>query len=185
VRKWLVLALLVSVSFNAGLLVKFAGGRGDMTRRTGGSRSWPALEDTHAWHARIDHRASHMSERLSLDPGQHEAFLEHHRETAAAILERRRSQQAVRRELRDIVMEQPLDAERLRRAVAQLGQAQAVLDSVVAEKLLQEMEILEPEQRLHMLRMLPWDDDDSRDGHGHGRGPGQRHRGGSGDRPAR
>ena len=156
-KKWLVMALLVSVSFNVGLLVKLAGGRDDVGRRTGGNRSWPALEDTHAWHARIDHRASHISERLGLDPGQQEAFLEHHREAADAILERRRSQQTGRRELRDIVMEQPLDAERLRQAVAHLGREQAVLDSLVAEKLLQEMEILEPEQRVewHGQRMFP------------------------------
>ena len=172
-KKWLVLVLLVSVGFNVGLFVKLAGDRDDSPRRSRGTRTWPALEDTHAWHTRIEHRASRMSERLGLDPDQRQAFLEHHREAADVILERRRSQDDGRRDLREIVLEQPLDAERLRQAVARLGREQAVLDSLVAEKLLREMEILEPEQRLQMLRMLHWDDQDGHERHGYGRGRGR------------
>lgn len=66
-----------------------------------------------------------------------------------------------------------VDQDGIRRAIAELGQEQAVLDSLVAETVLQEMAVLTPEQRGSYLEMLSFEMGGPRGGRGRG-GPGHR-----------
>jgi Spy/CpxP family protein refolding chaperone len=56
--------------------------------------------------------------------------------------------------LRDLVGSPEIDREGVRAAITELGQQQAVLDSLVAETVLQELEVLSPDQRERYLEML-------------------------------
>lgn len=174
-KRILILLLVLSLGLNVSLLVRqLRGGGPPPAGRMGAGRTWPAVGDTQAWHDRIERRAGHMSDHLGLDAEQREIFRQHHREAARDMLQHRQRVEAGRREIRRLVLQDPVDPAAVRAAVVRLGHEQAVMDSLVAEKLLEEMALLEPEQRVKLLGMLHWDHDADHGRPGHGRRGGMR-----------
>jgi Spy/CpxP family protein refolding chaperone len=72
--------------------------------------------------------------------------------------------------LHDLVTSEVVDQDQIRAAIAELGQEQAVLDSLVAETVLQEMAVLDPDQRGRYLEVLSFE----KQGYGRTRGRGGR-----------
>ena len=180
-KRILILLLVLSLGLNVSLLVRhLRGGGAPPAGKVRLGRNWPAAGDTQAWHDRIEQRTNHMSDLLGLDPDQHEIFRLHHREAARDMLKHRQRVEAGRREIRRLVLQDPVDPTAVREAIMRLGHEQAVMDSLVAEKLLDEMELLAPEQRVKLLGMLRWERDDGHGRPGHGRGQGLRRHGRAG-----
>jgi Spy/CpxP family protein refolding chaperone len=112
-------------------------------------------------------RTEMVARRLDLDPGQRAVFERIHEQTGRLLLAKRSLIGEKRAHLRDLVAQEDVDEGLIRATITELGQEQAVLDSLVAETMLQEMAVLEPHQRERYLEMFPFE----REGRGqrHGR----------------
>ena len=173
-KKAWVLVLLISLGLNVGLGLRLlnsgppAGekpisGREEPSHRSHGR--W-AHRDSADRHRMFDLRMERLADYLGLTPDQRMVFEKVHEETGRLLM-RKRELIAERRDLlRDLVSREVVDHDQIRAAIAELGQQQAVLDSLVAETLLQEMTVLEPAQREKYLERL------SLDGAGRGRSRG-------------
>ena len=178
-KKGWVLVLLISLGLNLGLGLRLLGGRGEpdgapLLGRDGEVRRaqgrW-ADQDTTARRKMFTRRMERIAHMLDLSPGQREIFQQVHTETGRILMQKRVLITEKRDLLHSLVTSDEVDQERIRRAIAELGQEQAVLDSLVAETVLQEMAVLDPAQRARYLEMLSFD----RDGRGGRRGgPGLR-----------
>lgn len=178
-KKIWVLVLLISLGLNVGLGLRllnsgppagggYVRGRGESTHRSQGR--W-AHRDSADRHRMFNLRMERLADFLDLNPDQRVVFEKVHEETGRLLM-RKRELIAERRELlRELVSREVVDQDQIRASIAQLGQQQAVLDSLVAETLLQEMAVLEPAQREQYLEML------SLDGAGRGRSRGRGGRG--------
>ena len=180
-KKGWVLVLLVSLGLNLGLGLRLLGDRGGPGPR-GSSRldresrlthgRW-ADKDTTARKKMFARRMEHIADRLELTPGQREVFQEVHQETGRVLMQKRVLISEKRDLLHTLVTSDEVDQDRIRGAIRELGQEQAVLDSLVAETVLQEMAVLDPDQRARYLEMLSFEK--NRRGGLRGRGaPGQR-----------
>ena len=180
-NKGWVLVLLVSLGLNLGLGLRLLGDRPGPdprghtrldreSRRTHGP--W-ADQDTSARRKMFARRMEHMAERLELSPEQREVFGKVHLETGRMLMQKRVLISEKRDLLHSLVTSDEVDQDRIRRAIGELGQEQAVLDSLVAETVLQEMAILDPDQRVRYLEILFFEKD---------RRGGMRGRGASGPR---
>ena len=161
-RIW-VLVLLISLGLNVGLGLRLM--KGDSRgRQRPHTRTW---SESHRFEGRWAHRDSaarrkmfsrrleRMSDTLGLDADQQEAFAKIHAETGHLLMTRRGIIAEKRTLLHDLVAREDVDRDQFRAAIAELGQQQAVLDSLVAETVLQEMAVLEPAQRGRYLELLP------------------------------
>lgn len=167
-RVWLPILLALSIGLNVGLLVddlaeRWRGGgcRGprfgdpgfERPLRPGHERPGQGLPDP----ARlVEQRIEHLQATLDLDESQKTALAE----AAAATMPRLVTEFAALREARHAVRtlyRQPdVEPARIREAVGELARAQTRLDSLVAESMLREAEILTPEQRARYVESLPW-----------------------------
>jgi len=171
-KKILVLVLLISLGVNIGLGVRFwkrtcgvdhAGqelrhshGTGFPGRSGPGGRGTPrGGHDDAFWQEVMERRLAHVTERLGLDNEQSEAFKKTHREASAGFLAQRVKVQAARHRLMDAASAADFGVDTLRHLIADVGRQQAKLDSMVTETMLQEMEILNGEQRRQYMRILP------------------------------
>lgn len=180
-RIW-VLILFISLGLNLGLGLRMfrdpgPAGRGMRTERDGKSRRaegrWADRDSTTRLEM-FNRRVDHMGDVLELDAGQREVFRRVHTETGRLLMRKRIIISEKRDLLHDLVTSPDVDQDGIRRAIAELGQEQAVLDSLVAETVLQEMAVLTPEQRAGYLEMLSFEMNGPR---------GRRGRGGAGHRP--
>jgi len=172
------LILLVSVGLNLGFvwhMWRTEAEPSDLHPRHGSrwsemhDRHWPAKGDTAAWRTMGHRRLDRVTARLELDPGQAEAFRRTQQETVKRLAGKRTLVSDSRARLRALMAEDVIDSVAVRTTLFELGRRQAVLDSLVAESFMAEMAVLDPEQRAHYLRMMPF---------GGGAGPGNRsHRG--------
>ncbi len=164
-KKGWVLVLLISLGLNLGLGLRLLGdrpgkdgppfsGRDGEFRRTGGR--W-ADQDTSVRRKMFAQRMNHMAERLDLSPEQQVVFQEVHRETGRMLMQKRILIGKKRELLHTLVTSDRIDKDGIRVAIAGLGREQAVLDSLVAETVLQEMDVLEPGQRVRYLEMLSFE----------------------------
>jgi len=183
-KKLLVLVLLISVGLNVGLGVRFwkgtcrlpaavmdrpgfsehptgspRGGRGG----SGGGR------DGKFWHNVMERRLAMVTEQLGLDEEQAEAFKRTHQEAAVQFLAQRVKVQEARQQLMEAASGTDFGVDALRHLIADVGRQQVKLDSMVTETMLQEMEILNDDQRRQYMRILPINRFGSRSG-GHGPG---------------
>ena len=175
-KKGWVLVLLISLGLNLGLGLRLLGDRpgkdgppfsrrdGEF-RRTGGR--W-ADQDTSARRKMFSRRMNNIAERLDLSPEQQVVFQEVHSETGRMLMQKRVLIGKKRELLHTLVTSDEVDQEEIRRAIGELGQEQAVLDSLVAETVLQEMAVLDPGQRERYLEMLSFE----KEGRGGRRGRG-------------
>ena len=162
-KGWL-LVLLVSLGLNLGLGLRQWQIRQEAPARPGdqkhhrmenSGRPAHAFPDSGRWGDFARQRLQRMAERLDLSPEQI-TLLADAQETRGRLLhENRRQVENLRRSLHGLMQVEPVDEARVRAAIADLSRRQASLDSLAAEALLQEMQILEPNQRIRYLRMLP------------------------------
>jgi Spy/CpxP family protein refolding chaperone len=107
-------------------------------------------------------RMDRIVRMLDLSPEQREIFQQIHAETGRILMQKRVLITEKRDLLHTLVTSDEIDQERIRLAIAELGQGQAVLDSLVAETVLQEMSVLDPAQRERYLEMLSFERDGRR-----------------------
>lgn len=180
-KKIWILILFISLGLNLGLgwrLMNNAdSGKGTIhSQRERGSRTFQgrwADRDSVSRQEMFNRRIDRMADTLGLDFEQREVFRRVHTQTGDLLMRKRLIISEKRDLLKDLVTSEEINQEKIRRAIAELGQEQAVLDSLVAETVLQEMAVLSPEQRAGYLEMLSFELD--------GRG-GRRGKGGPGHR---
>lgn len=179
-KKVWMLVLLISLGLNLGFglrMWKDRGEGGERRQRTHGERPhsfqgrWADRDSVSRRHM-FDRRMERMADTLGLDPDQREVFRRVHAETGRLLMRKRMVITQKRDLLQDLVTSEVVDQERIRAAIAELGQEQAVLDSLVAETVLQEMAVLTPDQRAGYLEMLSFE----KPGYGRARGRGGRGR---------
>lgn len=103
----------------------------------------------------IDRRLQHMTKALHLRPGQVVAMKAIQFSGGEKIRARGRRLKELRDGLRDLLLDQPANPKRLRAAMHRMGREQAELDSMVTETVLDELKILDEDQREAYLDMLP------------------------------
>jgi len=177
-KKIWVLVLLISLGLNLGLGLRMFTDRGRPGDRRGPHRGelshgfqgrW-AERDSVTRQQMFNRRIDRMADTLGLDPDQREIFGRVHAETGRLLMRKRLVIAEKRSLLHDLVTSEVVDQDGIRAAIAELGQEQAVLDSLVAETVLQEMAVLDPDQRGRYLEMLSFE----KDGPGRMRGRGGR-----------
>jgi Spy/CpxP family protein refolding chaperone len=185
-RRW-VLVLALSIGLNLGLLwdewedrreiavPAFPGGPGPAERpphagpgegpgfRGPGGAPGPEL---------VEWRLRRLSERLDLGEEQRERLRTASREVLDRLVERRDEARIQRAAIRALLTAAEIDTAAVRRAVRDLRRQEAVHDSLIAEIMIREAEVLTPEQREIYFDHLPWSDGGGRR---HG-GPGHRGR---------
>jgi Spy/CpxP family protein refolding chaperone len=130
-----------------------------------GSR--PAPGDSTAWRKLMGRRLEHLTTRLELRPEQARIFQAAQATTERLRRQKRREVSAARARLRDLTTTAVIDRGAVRRAMAEMARREAEMDSLVAETLLDELEVLDPAQRARYLDFLP-------DGAGRHQGRGRR-----------
>ncbi len=175
-KKGWVLVLLISLGLNLGLGLRLWSDRGGSDRppfsrrdvefrRTHGR--W-AAQDTSARRKMFTRRMERIVDMLDLSPEQRAVFQEVHTETGRMLMQKRVLISNKRDLLHTLVTSDEVDQDGIRRTIVELGQEQAVLDSLVAETVLQEMAVLDAGQRTRYLEMLSFE----KDGRGNRRGRG-------------
>ena len=164
-KKGWVLVLLISLGLNLGLGLRLLGDRGGAggwrdsreNREFRGAHGRWADQDSVARNKMFTRRMDHIADVLDLGPEQREAFRKVHMKTGRMLMQKRVLIAEKRDLLHGLVTGDNIDQEGIRGAIADLGRQQAVLDSLVAETVLQEMDVLEPGQRARYLEMLSFD----------------------------
>lgn len=162
------LVLLVSLGLNLGLGWAALRGRdGDAARpgREGSTaaafgRNWrerPAPDDTAAWRRMMHHRIERLEGMLDLDPDQAEQLRLMQAANGPLMRQKREGVEAARQAVRASANGGDFDEARVRAALRDLRLAQAGLDSLAQEFLMQEFSVLDPGQRARYLEMLPLD----------------------------
>ena len=180
-RIW-ILILLVSLGLNVGLGARLMkeeprdrrGIHSPRDRGAGRFQGRWADRDSMERREMFARRIDRMANVLGLEPEQREVFDRVHLETGRILMRKRLVISEKRDLLHDLVTSEVVDQEGIRRAIAELGREQAVLDSLVAETVLQEMEVLTPDQRARYLEMLSFGMDGPGGRRGRG-GQGRRH----------
>lgn len=175
--KWiLALILCLSLGLNVGLGLRLAGrDSGEDPFPPPSLGEDPAVDDT-VWQRRLERRFDRLAAVLKLGPEQRAAFRELHAEGADRMQRRYREVAAGRRRLLAQVTAGDVDTDSVRTVMADLSRRQVALDSLAADRLLRELEILTPDQRREYLRLLPLDrfGGPGRKGHGPRGGHGAR-----------
>ncbi|MGD9548771.1 MAG: Spy/CpxP family protein refolding chaperone [Candidatus Krumholzibacteriia bacterium] len=174
-KGWL-LVLLVSLGLNLGLGYRIwnaesPGGSpgGPGPREAGEGRFTPRSPDR--WREMAGRRLQHLTRRLNLDPVQQDALRAIQEEHGRRIQESLAALEEFRVELRGRMLAEEADPAEVRRAIHAMGRRQAVLDSLVTETVLQELDVLRPDQRLEYLEMMPFERGPGRSGRFHRNGP--------------
>ncbi len=190
-KKILVLMVLISLGLNIGLGARiwkdrcnFSGtepgwSHPEFPDQAGpGGRGGPGGgRDSAFWGKVMDRRLTHVTRRLGLDEEQTQAFKNTHQEAAVGFLAQRLKVQKARRRLMEAASAADFSVDALRHLIAEVGHQQVKLDSMVTETMLQEMEILDEDQRREYMRILPINRFGGRSrgpGPGAERGPGHR-----------
>ncbi len=168
-KKILVLVLLLSVGLNIGLGARMLGDSKHKYRdqpgwgmrsgfgsdRNGGHGRGGGDRDGTFWRGVMERRLNHVAEQLGLDEEQAESFKKAHKVAAEKFLEQRTKVMEARGRLRDAASKPVFETSSLRPLIAEVGRQQAKLDSMVTETMLQEMEILDEDQRRLYMSILP------------------------------
>lgn len=183
-RWWLVLALLLSVGVNLGILATLAVSRqrgeppGPPSESERGVRG-PELE------GRISERVHHLARELGLEGEKRERFVELQRSFIESAIRARMKVWRLQAELREQLGGPDPDRTRIDQLAQELGQAHTQLETVLIENIFATRELLDPEQQKRYLHLLArWRRDhgeregpldwEHRFGPPDGRGPGRR-----------
>ena len=169
-RGWLML-LVVSLGLNAGLFGAAlyerltrperatAGGAGRGWSR--GREAWgeAALDTTRGrayWDSVSAQRVARLVDRLGLTREEGRSLLRLRQESVPRIMRLREGVWAARRQLQAAYSADPIDTTRVRNGLPRLALAQARVDSLVAQTMLDELALLNPDQKAAYLAALPW-----------------------------
>ncbi len=171
------LVLLVSLGLNVGLGWNALRTQRDEPRRPlAAARNWrnrPALDDSVGWRSMMHRRVERLAKVLDLEAAQADQLERLQAANAPAVRAQRERIEAARRTLREQSRSATFDPAAVRAALAGVRHAQADLDSLTQEFLLQEFDVLTPSQRARYLEILPLEPWRSgRPGPGGGDGPG-------------
>jgi Spy/CpxP family protein refolding chaperone len=153
------LILLVSLGLNLGLGWALWQGRGSepprppQGERVGRER--PAAGDTAAWRRMMKRRIERLSARLDLSAAQAEQLQALQLANGPLVRAQHERIEAARDQVRVATGAAAYDEVAVRAALASLRRAQADLDSLTQEFLLQECGLLTPAQRTRYLELLP------------------------------
>ena len=153
------LILLVSLGLNLGLGWALWRGlsagppRPPLAERVGRER--PAAGDTAAWRRMMQRRIERLSARLDLSAAQAEQLQALQLANGPLVRAQHERIEAARERVRAVTGAASYDATAVRTALAALRGAQADLDSLTQEFLLQECDLLTPAQRTRYLELLP------------------------------
>lgn len=164
-NKGWVLVLLISLGFNLGLGLRLLGDRGEQdglqelekVPEFSRVRGRWADQDTTARRKMFTRRMERIADMLDLGPEQREMFQKVHTGTGHLLMQKRVLIGEKRDLLHALLTDQEIDQDRIRGAISELGKEQAVLDSLVAETVLQEMAVLDPAQRARYLEVLSFE----------------------------
>ena len=179
-RVWF-LVLAVSLGLNAGLLYvqwRMSGMQGEERIERKGGRDYPRRGGPpHGRPGTVEEmRERHMerlSRRLDLSEEQREALDALTQETFPGIAEKRRELSDARRQIAEAFREEPYEEGRVREQLLELGRIQKQLDSLVAESIVREGELLSEDQRGKYVRGMPWGRHAPRGGPGDRKGRGK------------
>ena len=200
-RGWFIF-LALSLGLNAGLLVTVISGAGrtlgwHLRKHFVGELHRPPGDIRDHWVPQhwddpvklMHHRMQRLGDHLDLEEHQHDQMVNILEEMLPRILAQQDEVMRARVALRDECLSPQSDPARVREVVGRMNAAQATLDSLVAETMLCEGEVLTPEQRKRYFRAMPWrrwgecgrdagpgrgrHGGPERGPHGPGRGPGQ------------
>lgn len=123
------------------------------TERPGRER--PAAGDTAAWRRMMQRRIERLSARLELSPAQAEQLQALQLANGPLVRAQHERLEAARGRVLEATGAEGYDAATVRASLAGLRRAQAGLDSLTQEFLLQECDLLTPAQRTRYLELLP------------------------------
>jgi len=163
-RAWLIV-LALSLGLNAGLLYNslanrpgpappFGGGHPPFIDHPGrpGAGGGPFEPGEFA-----RHRMRRLAEHFDMSEKQRSEIHRIVRESLPVIIDLRGAVQEIRLALREEYGKEEPDHSTVRALVRDLNTAQGRLDSLVAETILRESELLSPEQRVHYFEAMPWE----------------------------
>lgn len=170
------LVLLISLGLNVGLGWNVVRALRDEPRRPpAAARAWrnrPATDDSVAWRRMMHRRVDRLATVLDLEPAQTARLEQLQAANVPTVRAHRERIEAARRALREQSEAATFDPEAIRTALAGVRHAQADLDSLTQEFLLQEFDVLTPAQRTRYVELLPMEPWRSgRPGPGGGDGP--------------
>ena len=170
-RRWIMVILLVSLGINVGLGIRMFHRESPErpNRSLGRGHQRRDRPDSTHWRKVGDRRLERLVRHLDLSPEQQEIFMAGHRHQGPVLLGQRQKVMKARFQLQEIIAAGKANTHEVRQAINNLGRQEAQLDSLITELILEEMEILEPEQRARYLEILP-----VFRGHGPDRGSGRR-----------
>jgi len=163
VKKLWVLILLISLGLNLGLGVRLLSDRGEMPNGTvkkgcevnSTLDCAPAGKESTSRAQLAERRLERLASHLGLTPEQKKIFAQTRAEVGSGMMIRRGEMLSAKTDLLDLVVDESTPPEMLRRSFRELVNRQAEIDSVITEVLLRELEILNPDQRVQYLKMLP------------------------------
>jgi Spy/CpxP family protein refolding chaperone len=155
------LILLVSVGLNLGLgWAVLRSVRDGEHRPSPAGRTWrdrPASEDSAGWRRMMQHRVDRLSSLLDLEPEQAARLQQLQKSNAPLVRAQRERIEAARLQVRTVADADSYDGTVVRGALAGLRRAQADLDSLTQEFLMQELALMTAPQRARYLELLPLD----------------------------
>jgi len=179
VKKGWMLVLLISLGLNVGLGLRMVRqghqaallGQGAGGSQQRGGQRWerPAPSDTTAWRQFMGRRIDQLTLRLDLRPEQVDAFKATQQKSGRLMRQKRRELFQTRTRLQELMVGEGVNRPDVRRMMVEMAHRQVQMDSLAAEILLSELDILDSDQRVKYLDFLP-------DGPGRHQGRGRRGR---------
>jgi len=159
--RWTRLILLISVGLNLGLgWTVLRSVRDGENRPPQAGRAWrdrPASGDSAGWRRMMQHRVDRLSSLLELEPDQAARLQQLQKSNAPLVRAQRERIEAARLQVRTVADAESYDGALVRGALAGLRRAQADLDSLTQEFLMQELALMTAPQRARYLELLPLD----------------------------
>lgn len=161
-KGWLIL-LVMSLGLNLGFGLRLVriphpSAPPAVAERSGsGGPRWQraAPGDSTGWRRFMGRRLEHLSMQLGLRPDQIATFQAAQKVNGEIMRQKRRDFLAMRARLRELTTAENIDRQAVRAAMAEMARRQAEMDSLAAETLLNELAVLDPDQRDRYLDFLP------------------------------
>lgn len=122
-----------------------------------GWRDHPAPEDSASWHRLMQKRVDRLASLLVLEPAQTAQLEQLQKSNAPLVRAQRERVDGARLRVREVAAADSGDDAVIRSALAGLRRAQAELDSLTQEFLMQEFAVMTAPQRARYLELLPLD----------------------------
>jgi len=181
VKKIWVMVFLVSLGLNLGLGLRLLKNQGQVPpcdeevvrEKPYGRDRRHSPGDTTVWRQMAERRLDRLANHLNLTADQKKVFAQTRAEVGNQMMVRRQEMHSSRTHLLDLVSDESTTPETLRHSIMDLAARQSEIDSVITEVLLKELEVLDADQRILYLDMLPMNNRGHAGMQGRGRGRGR------------